>query len=247
VKTLKCISLFIFASFLVIACQKSPNPPSVPVRFTSTTYANLGTWDNSGKPGYLLSPDVISDGLKSYLRTNLPEHKDLSSIHPEWLTNPEIGDIAITQSSDVYITFVSQGALYANAFGFYTYTTGHSPTTAKDIEKITYIFPNVGRGTPLKAGDKVKLGRFDTGTSIGFVIMQNAWDTTTHTLTTDIPHFCSNDVLNPEVNPNLKKHAVLVNYAPESKILIGFEDWDRTVSGCDNDFNDIVTYATVVH
>jgi len=47
------------------------------------------------------------------------------------------------------------------------------------------------------------------------------------------------------VDFKLKKHAVLISYAPENKILIGFEDTDRTNSQCDNDFNDVVVYATV--
>ncbi len=62
----------------------------------------------------------------------------------------------------------------------------------------------------------------------------------------DAVHFASNDVLNPEVDPKLKKHAVLINYTPENKILVGFEDYDRTQAGCDNDFNDVVIYATIV-
>ena len=60
-----------------------------------------------------------------------------------------------------------------------------------------------------------------------------------------VVHFCSNDVLNPEVDPNLKKHAVLINYAAENKVLIGFENTNRTNSKCDHDFNDIVIYTTV--
>ena len=95
------------------------------------------------------------------------------------------------------------------------------------------------------AGDNVKIGRFAAGTSIGFVLLKNAWNTTTKTLDNDVVHFCSNDVLNPEVDPNLKKHAVLINYAAESKVLIGFENTDRTIATCDHDFNDIVIYATV--
>ena len=59
-------------------------------------------------------------------------------------------------------------------------------------------------------------------------------------------HFCSNDVLNPEINVNLKKHAVLIDYPAENKTLIGFEDLDRTIDLCDHDFNDVVLYATVV-
>ena len=85
------------------------------------------------------------------------------------------------------------------------------------------------------------------GTSIGFVLMQNAWDTAISQLNNDAVHFCSNDALNPEVDPNLKKHAVLINYPAENKVLIGFEDRDRTNPLCDNDFNDGVIYCTVTH
>jgi len=38
---------------------------------------------------------------------------------------------------------------------------------------------------------------------------------------------------------------VLLNYAPENKVLISFEDTDRTKPECDNDFNDVVIYCTV--
>jgi hypothetical protein len=58
-------------------------------------------------------------------------------------------------------------------------------------------------------------------------------------------HFCSNDILNPEVDPKLKKHAVLIN-APDNRVLIGFEDLNRTLPQCDHDFNDVVVYSTVV-
>ena len=58
--------------------------------------------------------------------------------------------------------------------------------------------------------------------------MENAWNTTHHTFNNDAVHFLTNDALNPEVDPNLKKHAVLLPYTPENKVLIGFEDNDRT-------------------
>jgi hypothetical protein len=244
---MKTCTLLSVIAFSLIACTKEAPPVTTPVKFTSTTYEVLGTWDTTGKPDYLLPMDTISAGIKETIKNTLAEQSDLRTTHPELLNNPAIADITITQPSDVYITFVSQGATFANTFAFYTYPTDNPPASAKDIKTITYVFPNVGRGTKLKAGDKVKLGRFNVGTSIGFVLMQDAWDRTVHTLNNDVVHFCSNDVLNPEVDPNLKKHAVLVSYAPENKVLIGFEDTDRTNYRCDNDFNDIVTYATIVH
>ena len=229
---------------MLIACKKD-KPVTRVVEFTSTTYQTLGTYDSSGKPDYLLTTDTISSALLSFINNTLPDGRDLRISNPELLTTKAIADIAITQPSDVFITFVSQGGGYTNTFAFYTYPTNQPPASTKDIKIITYVFPNSGNLTPLQPGDKVKIGRFDAGTSIGFVLLQKAWDTTTNTLNNKVVHFCSNDVLNPEVDPNLKKHAVLINYPPENKVLIGFEDLDRTFSNCDHDFNDLVVYCTV--
>lgn len=229
---------------MVNACKKAA--VTKPVEFTSTIYQTLGTYDSLGKPNYLVLPDTISPSLLSFVNNTLPERKNLTISHPELFSSTAIADITITQPSDVYVTFVLEGTGYANSLAFYTYPTNQSPTSAKDISLITYIFPCCGGNkTPLHSGDKVKIGRFDIGTSIGFVLMQNAWDTTAHILNNDVVHFCTNDALNPEVDPKLKKHAVLINYAPENKVIIGFEDIDRTLPYCDNDFNDVVMYCTV--
>ena len=240
----KNLPLLLSFFLLLNACEKEKEVTR-PVEFKETTYETLGSFDASGKPGYLLERDPISADLLAFAKETLPD-ADLRTTNPELLKNKAIADFAITQPSDVYITFISQGSVsMGNALAFYTYPTNNPPASAKDIKKITYIFPHAGVGTPLKAGDKVKIGRFDIGTSIGFVLLQDAWKYDTKNLDHKAVHFCSNDVLNPEIDPALKKHAVLVNYAPENKVLIGFEDLDRTTQLCDHDFNDIVIYATV--
>ena len=237
--------IFIFISLLVIvSCKK--DPITVPVKFTSTTYQTLGSYDASGKPSYLAPADIVSPTLLSFVNSTLQEKQDLRGTHPELLTTKAIADIAISTSSDVFITYISNGTGNHNTFAFYTYTTGQSPTSTKDIKTITYVFPNVGKNTTLQPGDKVKIGRFDAGISIGFVILKNSWDINTKTVDSGAVHFCSNDILNPEVDPDLKKHAVLINYPAENKVLIGFEDVDRTEAICDNDFNDMMFYCTVV-
>jgi hypothetical protein len=245
---MKRFSPFFICLLMLGACKTSQVVPvTVPVKFTATTYQTLGNFDNLGNPSYLTTNDVISSDLKTYISTTLPEGKDLRTTRPDLLTNKAIGDITMTQKSDVSITYVSTGpgTSYADAIAFYTYPTNAPPASAQDIKKITYIFPNAGGGTYLQPGNKVKIGTFTVGTSIGFVLLQNAWNSTTKTINTDVPHYCTNDILNPEVDPNLKKHAVLINYAPENKVFIGFEDTDRTSPQSDHDFNDVVIYATV--
>jgi len=241
-----CVVVLILA---VYACKKKtsaqPGPVTKPVDFTATSYQTLGAYDSSGTPNYLLPPDGISPDMKSYINSMLIEKTDLRTTHPELLTNPAIADIVITAPSDVFITFVAELTNSKNALAFYTYPTNNPPASAKDIAAITYTFPSIGIGTKLQPGDKVKIGRFQPGTSIGFVLMKDAWDPNTKTLDNSAVHFCSNDVLNPEVASNLKKHAVLINYAPENKVLVGFENTNRTVETCDHDFNDVVIYVTV--
>lgn len=238
------LPLLIFI-ILFISCKKDNQPVSIPVEFKTTNYEVLGAYDLMGKPTYLLPKDNVSADLLAFIKATLPDRQDLRTTNPDLLTTKAIADIAITTASDVFITYVSQGGSFTNSFAFYTYLTNQPPSSTEDIKTITYIFPSSGSGTPLQRGDKVKLGRFNPGTSIGFVLLQKGWDPITHTPNNKVVHFTSNDVLNPEVDVNLKKHAVLINYPAESKVIIGVEDTDRTLPACDHDFNDVVFYCTV--
>jgi hypothetical protein len=226
----------------VIACQKEIK--TKPVDFSATEYSALRYDSSSGKPRNMVR-ETISTEMTSYIKNTLPESKDLRKVNPELLNSNTTVDLKITQKSDVFLTFVSRATKYKNAIAYYAYTTGNPPANPKDIEKITYVFPSAGSGSPLKPGDKVKIGSFEAGTSIGLVLLKDAWNPTAGTLNNAAVHFCYNDALNPEVDPKLKKHVVLMNYQAENKILIGFEDLDRTTSECDHDFNDVVLYATI--
>ena len=234
-----CLFIFII---LLNACKK--DPITRPVEFKSTTYQNLVTFNSLGKPDNLLK-DTISPAMLSFINSFLPDGKNFAAAHSELFTSNATPDITPDRRSDVYLTFVSGNAGNSNSIAFYTFPTNQPPANADAIKLITYVFPNAGRLTPLTPGDKIKIGTFDPGTSIGLVLMQNAWDTTTHTLNNNAVHFCSTDALNPEVSPRLKRHAVLINYAPENRFIIAFEDRDRTLPDCDNDFNDVVLYWTV--
>lgn len=229
-------------SLLFTACRKEK-----PGLFEGTTYKTLGQYDKSGKPNYLLPKDVITPELQTFMNHYLVDGRNLVSTHPELFTNSAIADIKITKPSTVYMTFVHQEAWQSNALAFYTYPTENPPATAKDIEKITYAFPSVGEGTPLQAGDKVTLGQFNPGTSVGFVLLIKAWDKKAKSLNNNVVHYCTNYVLNPEKDPGLRKHAVLIEYPEEKKVLVGFEDMNREDPNCDHDFNDAVFYCTVVN
>lgn len=240
-------TFFLLIILVIISCKKdrADIPGSTPVDFTEITYDSLGTYDIFGKPNYLVEPDVISADFLAAIEASLPEQKDIRSTNPNYLTKNNNADIAISTKTDVWVTFVTEGTGFRNSIAFYTFPSNNPPLTPGDIKKVTYIFPNAkleNRGGDLKPGDKVKIGTFQAGTSIGFVLLQNAFNKDTRIINTKIPHFLSNDKLNPENDPDLKKHTVILNY--EDKKYIGFEDLDRSTGECDHDFNDVVIYIT---
>jgi LruC domain-containing protein len=206
---------------------------------------------NLGRPAYLLSTgDVIDASLLSYINASLPEAKSLTTTHPEYLTSSVTSTINVTAKSDIWVTFVSEGAAYKNGLGYYTYKTNSPPTQATGgllfggIDEVTYVFPNAsatGSGGGLKSGDKVKLGTFEAGTTVAFVLFQDAW--TGSGVNTSATKFYSNDKFNPESTAAARKHSVMLYDAVHKLFLMGFEDSNRQ-SGSDNDFNDLVVYAT---
>ncbi|MCJ8208627.1 LruC domain-containing protein [Mucilaginibacter sp. RS28] len=207
---------------------------------------------NLGRPAYLEpTGDVIEQSLLSYVNASLPEQVAVPDKHPEYLSGNAVHTINVTAKSDVWITFVAEGAGYQNTLAYYTYKTNNPPTqvgggtSANGIDKITYIFPNAsasGSGGGLKSGDKVKLGTFDAGTSIGFVLIQNAW--TGSGVNANAQKFYTQDEFNPENTAALRKHTVLLYDDVHKLYLLGFEDLNRQNGNSDNDFNDLVIYAT---
>lgn len=237
----------LLAAISITACKKSSvvNGGSTPVEFKSTEYGYLGSYDSQGKPNYLVEKDPISNELLDYSNAKLPEYANVGQLHPEMLKN---ADLAITAKSDVYITFVNEGTGYLNSVGYYLFPSNNPPKKPEDIKKIIYIFPNssrTGLGGTLNPGDKVKLGTIEAGMSIGFVLLEKGWDPNTQKVNDQAPHYLSNRELNPENREDLKPHTVLFDYPAENKVMIGFEDTNRTLPNCDHDFNDVLMYATV--
>ncbi len=212
-------------------------------------YTYMGTYNSSGRPVNYLEPkpDVISDNLLSFANYSLPERSDVRVHHPQYLANNAVNNLVITEKSDVWVTFVSEGAGNKNSIGYYTYPTGKAPKTADEINEIFYILPNSSARNSdgdMHAGDKVKLGQFDAGITIGFVLFQDGWDNNKKVVKSNVAKYYTNDVLNPEATAELRKHTVLLNDKEEGLFLLGFEDLNRGTPDCDQDFNDIILYAT---
>ncbi len=206
-----------------------------------------GDWDSRGVPNYLEPQrDEIDAGLLATVNASLPEGYPVPDFNAQYLSGGDT-DIHVTETADVWITFVHEGAGWKNALGYYTYPTGQPPSSPSDIASRDIVFPNVsyqGSGGGLQSGDKVHLGRFNPGTSIGWFIVSNGWKSNPPSVGRGNYTVYSNPDLNPEKDPSKRQHAILLSDVDRELMLIGFEDVNREWGWCDNDFNDAIFYVT---
>ena len=155
------------------------------------------------------------------------------------------------------MTFVSEGADYKNVVGYYTYPTGNTPAAVSEITNQTLIFPNasfLGSGGSLVSGNRVQLLYLDpisntystvfpAGTTLAWILAANSF-TGLGAPPRASRLYYSDSHLNPEADPLLKKHNLVFNDARKTKLIITWEDMRRDERS-DNDFNDLIYYATV--
>ncbi|MVN92126.1 LruC domain-containing protein [Mucilaginibacter aquatilis] len=222
-----------------------------PGTYTATTaISNTATYPKAlGRPVYMeASGDVLDASLLSYINASLPENQPLTATHPGYLNSAVTSTLNVTAKTDVYVTFVSEGAAQKNTLGYYTYPTGTAPSVGASllpvlggIDKVTWIFPNAsanGSGGGLRPGDKVKLGNFAAGTTIAFIMVKDGWNGSD--VAAGNTKFYSNDTY----NPGAKKQSILLYDDVHKKFISSFEDIDRTGTTSDNDFNDLVIYSS---
>lgn len=214
----------------------------------SQDYQYLGQYTSNGTPLYLETPgDIVSVETLEMISNSIPESYPVPDYNPHYISSGYDTDLNLTEEAEIWVTFVSEGAGYRNVLGFYTYDPDNPPTEAPGKEDITIIFPNasaLGSGGGLQVGDKVKIGTFPAGTGIGWVLLANAWSSSTSTVMDGFWKVYSNPDYNPEADPSLRQHNVLLNDPENERIILGFEDIRRDYSSCDNDFNDAVFYVT---
>lgn len=214
----------------------------------SFTINYMGGYNSAGVPNYLEAErDAISSTLLDYINASLPEAQPVPQYHPTYLANGKKTTLDIEEVCDVWLTFVHEGAGWRNAMAFYTYATNTPPQSLDDIDEINVIFPNLsyaGSGGGLSSGDKVNIGRFDPGTSVGLVLLADGWDGSN---SEDYEHIVFADKsLNPEPDDELKQHNVLLWDSQNELFLVGFEDVrrDDIPFTCDQDFNDAILFVT---
>lgn len=218
----------------------------IPFKATNSVFKPMGAWDAVGTPLYLEPVnDVIDNEFLTDINASFPEYQPVPIYHPDYIIPENEYDFKLLEPSDVWVTFVHEGAGYRNVLGYYTYVIGNAPTNKNQIDTINIIFPNVsfaGSGGNLATGNKVYLGEFPANTAIGWVLIANGWNGS-GTITEGNGVYFSNPVLNPETNPDFKQHAVHLFDNGRDIFLLGFEDLNRMGSS-DEDFNDAMFTIT---
>jgi len=213
-----------------------------------TKLVTAGSFNILGVPGFLTSPsDIMSATFMQDMNAALPETVNEPNRNPALFTSTVPNDIVVTQASDVWLTFAYEGAGFYSSLGWYQYPTGKPPATINNIDSIHFVYANckyTGNGGGLASGNKVHLGTFAAGTTIGLVLFANAWAGSFGNINyySNQGDFFTDSWLNPETVPSLQQHTILLQY--QNLTLICFEDLNRQNGGCDNDFNDVIVYAS---
>ncbi len=220
---------------------------------TNVSFSYVTDYTTGGEGGVPLTMefDEISADFVQRITLALPERKAVPDNYPKYLAEDNEIDCIITETCDVWVTFMNEGAGYLNSLGYVTYSTASGyPSNPENLDHII-VFPNAsGNGTypdlfsggGLNSGDKVYLGRFEAGTSIGWFLCQNAWDGSEVNNTAQ--RFYSNPDYNPETDPTKRQHNVLLFDETSGRLILAFDDQEREGTA-DNDFNDAVFYVTV--
>lgn len=246
------------------AASKTTSTTALPNPLKVSGYYVLGSWDVNGLPDYLVSNDVIDSDFTRDINASLPERISVEVSHPEYLTSSDDGNMQLITDSEVWVTFVHEGAGYTSALGYYTHKTVTPPTATFDITDSTIIFPNVsysGSGGSLIKGNKVQLLYLDpstnkyttvfpAGTTVAWFFIADSFKSSTTSIGSGNAKYYSDKRFNPESISAKKKHSVALKDANRNLILFGFEDINRNInaitgkSGSDEDFNDGTFYAT---
>ena len=213
-------------------------------------YHYMGAYYNDGTPKYLVIPgDTVGVTFRANISATLPEYRSVPVYNPQLIADGRTETIGVKCPSDIWVTFVDEGAAYQNVLGYYTFPTDTPLVVPPPANKINIIFPNAsksGFGGGLNPGDKVYLGNFPPNTSIGFVLLANGWSGITQTVSSGYWILYSDSRFNPEADSTLKKHTVMLHDTASGRIVIGFEDMRRDGYGSDQDFNDVLFFATVL-
>jgi len=192
----------------------------------------------SERPENIIPSTVRAETLQS-IQLLFPEAENQRLKNPALFEATSEKRIVLSQSSDVYLTFVSEGASFQNSLGYYVYNSNSIPSKTSQLG-LNIVFPNVS-DVILKQGDMIQVGNtaFPAGTVIGFFLIRDGWQN-------GLIQFNREKIYTDQsFNVTGLQQHVLFKLENFGDIILGFEDVTETTPGfSDNDFNDIVFTVT---
>jgi LruC domain-containing protein len=209
----------------------------------------LGGWNSLGVPNNVVVPnDIVSTQMLTNINTLLPSAQSVAVRNPQLLDdNACTRTLLINQTCDLWVTFVTEGANNRSTLFYYKYHKNFPPQTPSDIDSMIVVFANssfLNSGGGLATGNKVYIGQVGADTVIAYGIISNGFNIANATIGNGQYTLFANKDLNPESNPALRQHMVLVNDLATNRLVMGFEDIRRDYPNCDHDFNDVMFYTT---
>ncbi|MBT1706178.1 DUF4114 domain-containing protein [Chryseosolibacter indicus] len=181
-----------------------------------------------------LVPIELCTTLYANIYSLFPQGKNHKLKYPLLFDNTYEQRIILTKDTEVYVTFVGDGASRNNSLGWYSYNTNGQVKVNSNIRD-QIVFPFISYNV-LKEGDtrQVSIGKFKAGTVIGFFLITGGWNNEDMFIDFTQNKLYTDSVLNTD---HTKQH-VLFKEKTCNDLIIGFEDTRLSIS--DYDFNDIL-------
>jgi hypothetical protein len=162
-----------------------------------------------------------------------PEYKNNRDKQKVLFSDTTQKKVVLKRDTEVYITFISEGAGYSNSFGYYLYNKNTQLQNTSELD-LKVVFPNVSDKI-LNQGDMIQLGvgKLPAGTVIGFFLVFQGWD---HgTINWDKPVVLSDYNL----NSNGQQQHIFFKQKDCGDFVLAFED-KPIGDNSDQDFNDMI-------
>jgi len=193
---------------------------------------------DEGLPENIIPSTVRTETLNT-IGVMFPELNNAITRHPSLFVPEAEKRIVLSKASEVYITFVSEGASNHNSLGYYTYNSSALPADTTLLE-LRILFPSVNDEI-LKQGDMLQVGTstYPVGTVIGFFIIVKGWEA-------EKVHFDREKLFTDMAyNPNNDQQHVLFTLKDFKEVILGFEDISASTPGPKtNDYNDLIFTIT---
>jgi hypothetical protein len=179
-----------------------------------------------------IDPAVLQQIVEQF-----PEGTNIQATLPALFEASAQKQIVLSEESNVYLAYISEGASYANSFGWYSYNSNSKPGTSSEVE-VHLLFPHVSDRI-LRRGDMLQLGesKFPAGTVIGFFLIIHGWDNG------QVNYDGETFYTDYEFNTDDQQQHVLFKQKSLGNLILTFED-QLTSQESDKDFNDILFMVT---